>query len=414
MRDTSISIAKAIAIVMVVALNAGIPDTAARVILPLSVPIFFMTAGYCFSPHYFHDERTFVAHRLRRLYLPFLGWSLLFITLHNLLWAIGLINVAGGEQMTGAMHAYTFSEYCQRIWSITFCMSGYDIALCSPFWFFRALLVASLAFLLGMKVLQRFLPQHRSEIHAAILLGIVLFLGLWQVGMDLSVPALGTGHRELMGTGLFSLGFLARRYCALLTTKVYYPLAGLGALILSAILFPATFPEAGTLSSFASLWLPAAGGFIFLLFVCTHIAKAPQAIVNALTYIGDRTLYIFAFHVTAFMLVSLIKVIGYGLPWQAMGGHPVVLHNSGDAFWLLYTIVGVGLPLLCREGFHWLGRRIDLSAKACLGYTIDFLFLTGRYCIVGIVWLAKAIARVFMNIWRALTDMVKASNPNEE
>ena len=64
-----------------------------------------------------------------------------------------------------------------------------------------------------------------------------------------------------MGTGLFSLGFLARRYSTLLTTKVYYPLAGLGVLILSAILFPATFPEAGTLSSFASLWLPAAGGF---------------------------------------------------------------------------------------------------------------------------------------------------------
>lgn len=414
MREPSISIAKALAILLVVVINAGIPDAAARVLLPLSVPVFFMTAGYCFSTDYLHNERTFVVHRLRRLYVPFLGWALLFVTLHNLLWAIGLINVAGGEQMTGAMHAYSFSEYCQRVWSITFCMSGYDVTFCSPFWFFRALLVASLAFLLGMKVLQRLLPQFRTEIHAAILLGAVLILGFWQTGMDLTITSLGNGHRELMGTGLFCLGFLARRYCTLLLHHIYYPLAGLLLLILSAILFPATFPKTGTLSSFASLWLPAAGGFVFLIYICSWIASAPQAIVRAFIYVGDRTLYIFAFHVTAFVLVSLVKVISYGLPWQAMGAHPVVLHNAHDAFWLLYTIVGIGVPLLWREGFHWLARRIDLSTAACFRYSLDFMVITGKYSLRGIIWLGKSIARIFMTVWRALTDMVKASNPNEE
>ena len=52
--------------------------------------------------------------------------------------------------------------------------------------------------------------------------------------------------------------------------------------------------------------------------------------IALLVYIGDRTLYIFAFHLVAFKLVSALKVAFYGLPWQAVGGHPTVLQPESN------------------------------------------------------------------------------------
>ena len=98
MRDTSFSITKAIAIIMVVMGHACVPGWTCRFIYQFHVPVFFICAGYFFNTRYLNDEKTYLMRRIKGLYLPFLRWSLLFLLLHNLLFPLGLFSEQFGRQ----------------------------------------------------------------------------------------------------------------------------------------------------------------------------------------------------------------------------------------------------------------------------------------------------------------------------
>ena len=57
MRDTTFSILKALAIIMVVLSHAGVPGWLGNVLYLVHVPAFFLCAGYFFNTRYLHDER---------------------------------------------------------------------------------------------------------------------------------------------------------------------------------------------------------------------------------------------------------------------------------------------------------------------------------------------------------------------
>ena len=59
-RDTTISIAKGIAIILMVIAHAEAPGWLCKFIFEFHMPLFFITAGYFFSTRYLNDEATFV------------------------------------------------------------------------------------------------------------------------------------------------------------------------------------------------------------------------------------------------------------------------------------------------------------------------------------------------------------------
>ena len=141
-----------------------------------------------------------------------------------------------------------------------------------------------------------------------------------------------------------------------LTMKMRCAIIGAGAAGCFAFLLLATFTFGTSMGytanfvQFISFPLPALAGF----WLCYYVSKRIDAwggwLARGLDYIGERTLYVFAFHFLAFKVVSAVVVAYYGLSWLQVGGHPVVYHGGGgDAFFLLYTLVGVGLPLGVRE-----------------------------------------------------------------
>ena len=159
MRDTSFSICKALAIICVVLSYAGGPSWLTSFVFQFHVPVFFICAGYFFKTKYADDEKTFIVRRIDSLYLPFLRWSIFFLLLHNLWFYTGVLNEQFGNAAGGVLHPYSWHDFSQRLWSIVFNMSGYDEFLCGAFWFFRALLLSSIGFLVGYKLSRRFI-QH--------------------------------------------------------------------------------------------------------------------------------------------------------------------------------------------------------------------------------------------------------------
>ena len=89
---------------------------------------------------------------------------------------------------------------------------------------------------------------------------------------------------------------------------------------------------------------------------------------NLLVFIGDNTLYVFIFHIISFKLVSLIKIWWYGLDPAQIGCHMVIhFNNHDDVFWILYSIVGVAVPLIVVTAI----RNLSKSGFIRMPYIIE-------------------------------------------
>lgn len=396
MRNPVITILKALAIILVVMAHSGCPTYLSRFAYMLCVSLFFMASGYCFNTKYLNEEAAFVKRRFKSLYLPFVKWSVFFLLLNHFWFYIGFLNETYGNAKGGVTHPLTLHQGLQSLWSILFNMSGYDQFLAGAYWFFRSLLVSSIVFLVGLKLAEGFSRLSGKHSQSALVLALTaIAFALWQTSDGLKVTGLAQGgYREIMGVFFIAAGFLYRQFELWLETPQRtapllvmdnvenkggvvaikaanttllslqksvrwlssQPLVSIGisAVILGLLTVfphPTMDPKA---NSFADVfWLALSGtvGFSFIYNLAKMLHRI-KPLHTSLTYIGENTLYVFGFHLLAFKFVSMLKVGIYGLPWAAVGGHPVVQGKDGTWFWVLYTIFGIVFPL----GFIWLAR----------------------------------------------------------
>ena len=355
-RNTVISIAKGLAIILMVIAHAEAPGWLCRFIFEFHMPLFFITAGYFFSLKYLNDEATFVKKRVKGLYIPFVKWSVFFLLIHNLMFKIGILNEMYGNEMGGVTHPYSWHQMQQNLWTIFTSMAGYDAFLCGAFWFFRGLFVASILYLIIYKVLDSTISSVRYKKAIPYLICVIMLLLCgWKTYEGLRVLTLiQGGYRDMMGCFFFGCGFIFRqyaenyqsaikRYYAIFWTTIVF---GVVVYLFSHYL-TANMNWRSTYTQFLSLPVPAILGFLMMYNISMLLDKKDNWLKRFLVYTGDHTLNIFIFHIVAYKVVSLIKIWYYSLDIRQIGCHMVIHHNSQhDAFWVLYTIAGVGLPLL--------------------------------------------------------------------
>lgn len=416
MRETNFTILKALAIILVVLSHAGIHGWLSNFVFIFHVPAFFLCAGYFFHTKYLSDERTFVVRRIKGLYLPFLRWSLIFLVLHNLLFHLGILSETFGNAEGGVTHPFTWHQFCQHLWDIVFNMSGYDVFLGGTFWFFRALLLASIGFLVLFKILRRS-ERFQTDLRAGWgLLIIGLLLVAWKVGGGLRVTGVAQGgYRELMGITFMAAGFLLRQYrvAERLSWKIALPSAVV--LCLAATFFPSNMTHSPNFKQFISLPVPAVAGFLVLLYLSNWIDKGEHIVKRALVYVGDRTLYIFAFHIVAFKLVSALKVAAYGLPWEAVGCHPTIHTPASNALWvLLYVVVGTALPLLWLAGYRRITANVHVTEAQITGYCLAAAAWLYHFLGKAVRVAGRSIVQACRNFWTAIKEIIAASSTKDE
>ena len=357
MRDTSISIAKGIAIILMVIAHAEAPGWLCKFIFEFHMPLFFITAGYFFSLKYLNDEATFVKKRIKGLYLPFVKWAVFFLIIHNWMFDLGILNERFGNEMGGVTHPYNWHQIQQNLWNIITAMGGYDQFLCGAFWFFRGLFVASILYLIIYKILDSSLfkfPKAKTAIPYIVCL-IMLLLCAWKTHEGLKVITLVQGgYRDMMGCFFFGCGFIFRKYVDKYRQVVSrHSIAIICNIIFAIVIFlfskylTANMNWRSTYVQFLSLPLPALLGFLMTYNISCWLDKHENLLKRFLVYTGDHTLYVFIFHIISYKVVSLMKIWYYGLDPQQIGCHMVIHeHSQQDQFWILYTIAGVGLPLL--------------------------------------------------------------------
>lgn len=416
MRETKFSILKAIAIICVVLSHAGISGWLFNFVFIFHVPIFFICAGYFFNTKYLTDERTYIVHRFKGLYLPFVRWSLFFLLIHNVLFPLGILSETYGNAGGGVTHPYTWQQFSQHAWSIVSNMSGYDQFLCGAFWFFRALLLASIGFLLMFKLLNRS-AQLRDYKHTAWgVLFITFLLITWKTTTHLNLTGVAQGgYRELMGMAFMTAGFLLKQYevCDKLNWKT--ALTSGTILLLASCFFPSSMVWNPNFTQFISLPLPAIAAFDMFTYISAWIDRHPGLIKRTFAYIGEHTLYIFAFHLVAFKVVSALKVWFYDLPWEAVGGHPVVITPANNWIWvILYLAAGVILPLLWLKSYRKFAPKIDLNQTLVIHYVIFGSKFLLRYLVIGLHLLFVILKNLFKALKKGIKDILAASSTKDE
>ena len=363
MRNTTISIAKGIAIILMVIAHAEAPGWLCKFIFEFHMPLFFITAGYFFSLKYLNDEATFIKKRVKGLYWPFVKWAVFFLIIHNWMFDLGILNETFGNDAGGVTHPYSWHQIQQNLWTIVTAMAGYDQFLCGAFWFFRGLFVASILYLIIYKVVLKVLPTRAAPSVPYIICLLLLLLCGWKTYEGLRVINLVQGgYRDMMGCFFFGCGFIFRQFVDAYhraTDRLYVSLPV--TLVCAVVVFlfskylTANMNWRSTYTQFLSLPVPAILGFLMTYNISRWIDGSKGWVKRFLVYTGDHTLYIFIFHIVAYKTVSLLKIWYYGLDPRQIGCHMVIHdYSQQDYFWILYTVAGVGIPLLGT----WLNEEI--------------------------------------------------------
>lgn len=372
-RDTRITIAKALGIIMVVYAHIDNYGLAGTCFYEFHMPLFFICAGYFFSLKYLNNEGEFVRRRFKGLYVPFVKWSVFFLIIHNLMFRIGILNEQYGNWSGGVTHPYTWHQAQQRLWNIVFSMGGYDEFLAGAFWFFRGLFVASILFLIfykiavwaatrlsrhdfnGMQRHGRLLQRTRAaQVIAASVCVVMFLLSLWKTAEGLKIVTLVQGgYRDLMGCFFFGIGFMLKPILNKIRFNLLIDILLAAIVILFALYSPASMALQSGWLQCLSLPVPALCGFLFTYDISCRLDRLNpcNALRRFLVYCGDNTLIVFVLHICAYKIVSAIKIMYYGLPWGEIGCHMTIHEHADDWFWVPYTIVGVTVPLLLQYGY---------------------------------------------------------------
>lgn len=341
-RDESISISRAIAIILMVVAHAGIWKSVNHVIYTFHMPLFFIMSGMCFKENYLTKPLLFVKRKLLGVYWPYIKWSLVFLCLHNICFKFHLYDAVYGFQGVGTP-LYTMHDYLMHARDVIFKMEGHENLL-GTFWFMKQLFLGNLLFYGVLRLVKN---------HSWMASGILIILAFAMNMLHQKIP-----YIEITYLVPYSASFIAIGY-SLKSENIDYhewsnkSLCLIICLLVTVMLLGAFInPRHGMLSQSSMTLLPymipaVAGTLCTLLFSRWLLKRVTnQMIIRLLCFVGEHSFEIMALHFLSFKLVSLLIVKQYGLPIGQIAEHPVVVEYAHNGWWPAYSVVGVVLPLV--------------------------------------------------------------------
>lgn len=374
-RDDTFDVVKGIAIILMVFAHAAQPEfeMLRGWIYLFHMPVFFVLAGWFFNWKYADSWRSvlgFVAKKMRRLWLPFCIWSIIFILLHNWFVHIGIytdkvefLQYARASEY-GIKHCFSMHEIVRQILSVPIMTANTQIG--GAMWFLRTLFYALVVYCFIAKIFKKNIFFLTVFSLVTIFLGKYVLMDFVTVrGSFIWVPHVCTAL-ALIHMGAFLRKFdMKLRFSwgwGVIVSLFMFMLSCVSMVGLSENKFPSVvFLFVGTVLGWTLLRNVACVAFTGRHFV---------------GLIGQKyTMAILLLHFLAFKIVTLVVVKCYGLPSFLTAAYPTLFGGVGWS--LLYTIAGVGIPIVLNVGWD---RLILVAAqnKCCTLYNFLLVFTTRR------------------------------------
>jgi len=331
-----INIARALGIILIVLGHATEPSLFNNFINLFHVPLFFFISGYLFKEAYFLKPAYFIKIKLKRFYLPFIKYELLFLIFHNIFLKLNLYNQA-------IIPFYSIKDFFLNALNIiTF---GESESAGPSLWFLVSLfMVNMLFFIVSYALYKNKFNKNNNELPRFIIIIILFIAGNIIVSRQIEIARRIDG--ALIALAIFYLGYL---YQKIEKSIEKYKILNLKFTLISTLLliFNALYIKTevslytNQYSNPAAFVLFAILGIYATLYLSKILEKS--SINKILCYIGKNTIPILALHILSFKIINLILIILYKLPIYFLSARTI---KSMDPFLpMLYATIGISIPL---------------------------------------------------------------------
>lgn len=322
-----VTIAKALAISLMVLGHSGCPEEINHFLGIIRMPLFFIMSGYCFKPEYIQAGSKYIKRRITGIYIPYIKWGIFFLLIHNALCLIGLYNIDKPSAI------YSLSDGIHRLSTIITCMSPEE-ELIGGYWFLHDLFWGSILFYASLRTFK--------NCYFSI---IVLFsLSLFTCYYDWTLSYI-LYPRTLLASVFITIGHIYKKYGWTFDNSWSYialslfTIAAISCFWYSNLLIIKwdDIPLYTILATTGSLMLFGLGRKI--------INWNPPYLHALLIYVGNKTFNILTWHLLCFKLLSYILIKHYNLPWAEMSKFPVMEEWAEKGWFVMYFAIGLTFPL---------------------------------------------------------------------
>lgn len=316
-RNAGITIAKAIAIILMVLGHSGCPDALNDFLGIIRMPLFFIMSGYCFKEKYIKDGRKYLKRRVTGVYWPFVKWALFFLLLHNLIYPDHY-----------SLQTIGYKAFCTVVGLIE------NEQLVGGYWFVHDLFWGSLLFYTMVRIVKK-------EWAVVIVLGIA---GLLMNYFDVKLSCF-LYPRTVLASCFIAIGYAYKRSRFSFETNWIFICVVFVSLALLSLFWTTSFLAFSWKD--VPLFVPAATlGSLMIFGIGERLSLLRDGRFRRfLVYVGGKTFAILTWHMLAFKIVTVLLILIFGLDWNRFYDFPVMMDCAGTGWSIVYLVVGLFVPL---------------------------------------------------------------------
>lgn len=331
--DDSVTITKAFGIMLMVLAHSWFSYFGDAVINMFHMPLFFFMSGYCFSDHHLAAPWQWFKGKVRKIYLPYIKYSLLFLCFHNVLYSLHIYS-----------QEYNLHECVFRASHIIVTMGAHD-GLLGGYWFMGCLFWGLIISFALLKIIRN---------NAIVCCALTLVVSMVMNYYDFILHGINLHHFHFFSASFILAGIEYKRREGAIEPKltILMPLSVVLVLI-GTIYWRGCVPIIDTWKTIP-YFVTAILGTVTVFVLSRKIVKRfnPMFLKN----IGGGTLSILTWHFLCFKMVSFLIITIYDLPIEKLIEFPVLHYYAGRGWWMAYFIVGISVPL-------FIDKLIETSKK---------------------------------------------------
>ena len=337
-RNDAVSIAKGIAIILMVIGHARCNLWLEHYVSMFHMPLFLFMSGYCFKEAYLETPFTFVKRKIKGIWVPFIKWGFVFLCLHNVLYSLNIYEIE-----------YEMFDYINKAKSMLLRMSGTE-QLLGGYWFLRSLFVGSIIFYATQKLTQPIKKYYFDGVGLFIVAIITSFLK-----DEYGIDPFGIA-RECLAAFFIWSGYTYKKMGNIpFETNLWFILLMLVFVGIGTCFWPAAMPQYKW-HLLIPFILTAYAGTIMTFGISKRIVSIGKKLKKVLVFIGNNTLDILTWHFLSFKFGSLLIILIYGMEIEHLSDFPVIEEKAYAGWWCLYLLVGLVIPLSISLFKKWVGN----------------------------------------------------------
>lgn len=334
-RSNIINIAKGLGIMLMVIGHSCCPQWLHNFIYVFHMPLFFFLSGYCFNDKYANDRITFIRHRIKGLYVPFVKYNLLFLCLHNLFYRLHFIDAP----------ISSFSEFAYKVGGTL--LMGQLEELVGPYWFLRYLFIAAIIFLFIFILLRH---------HQRILISMMFLMPFVATILSYYHVRHFLTDVTILSIFFFACGYLAQRL-SLNRQPVLYALLSIAVVTIASWYLHSEIIYMRYQDCIAYSFC-ALIGIYAVMALSLYINDYGGRMHKLAIYVGKHTIVILTWHILLFRFINHFYITLWKLPSDQYY-ETAIRHSDYEWLWTTYALAGVVVPLF----FSWLVLQLKNNIK---------------------------------------------------